>query len=70
MEIIVLTSFQCVSKIYFEFPYCYIYSPACQIIVSDPFLWYSGPDPVAFEEPDEAVGEPQCVGEWQANNVI
>ena len=36
------------------------------------FLWYSGPVPtIAFEEePEEAVGEPQRLVEWQADNVI
>ena len=39
--------------------------------MSDPFLWYSGPNPVASEEkPEEASGEPQRVVEWQADNVI
>ena len=35
-------------------------------------LWYSGLAPViAFEEePEEAVGEPQRLVEWQADNVI
>ena len=55
----------------FVFPYCYIYSPTCQTVVSDPFLWYSGPDPVVLEEePEEAGGEPHSVGEWQADNVM
>ena len=53
------------------FLYWYIYSPTCQTVVSNSFLWYSGPDPVAFEEePEEAAGELQRVIEWQANNVI
>ena len=54
------------------FLYWYIYSPTCQTVVSDPFLWYSGPVPViAFEEEhEEAVGEPQRLVEWQADNVI
>ena len=65
MEIIALKDFQYVSKICFEFPYCYIYSPTCQIIVSDPLFWYSGPDLVVFEEePKEAAGEPHRLVEW------
>ena len=63
MEIIALTGLQCVSKICFEFPYCYIYSPTCQTVVFDPFLWYSDPAPVAFEVPEEVAGELQHVGE-------
>ena len=45
----------------FDLSYCDIYSPICQTVMADPFLWYSGPVPViAFkEEPEEAVGEPQ-----------
>ena len=44
----------------------------CQTVVSDPFLWYSGPAPVsAFEEEsEEAVGEPQRLVEWQADDVM
>ena len=51
---------------------CIIYSPTCQTVVSDPFLWYSGPVPVIAyeEEPEEVVGDPQCLVEWQADNVI
>ena len=50
----------------------YIYSPTCQTVVSDPFLWYSGPAPVvAFEEEsEEAVVEPQRLVEWQADDVM
>ena len=71
IEIIALTDFYRVSKICFVFHYCYIYSPTCQTVVSNPFLWYSGPDPVVLEEePEEATGELQCVIEWRANNVI
>lgn len=56
----------------FDFSYYIIYSPACQTVVSDPFLCYSGPVPViAFEEEqEEAVGEPQRLVEWQADNVM
>ena len=59
-------------KVFFYiFPFYDIYSPTCQTVVSDPFLWYSGPDPVANEEePEEAAGEPQRVIEWQPDNVI
>ena len=37
-----------------------------------PILWYSGPVLViAFEEEqEEAVGEPQYLVEWQADNVM
>ena len=60
------------SMICFDFFLGIIYSPTCQTVVSDPFLWYSGPAPVfAFEEePEEAVGEPQRLVEWQADNVM
>ena len=46
--------------------------PPARPVVSDPFLWYSGPAPViAFEEePEEAVDEPQRLVEWQADNVM
>ncbi|XXG72927.1 hypothetical protein AAC387_Pa07g1918 [Persea americana] len=56
----------------FDFLHGIIYSPTCQTVVSDPLLWYSGPAPViAFEEePEEAVGEPQRLVEWQADNVM
>ena len=56
----------------FWFLYWYIYSPTCQTVVSDPFLWYSGPAPVFAleEEPEEAVGEPQRLVEWQADDVM
>ena len=58
MKIIVLTDFQCVFKICFEFPYCHIYSFTCHTVVSDPLFWYSGPDPIAIEEePEEVAGE-------------
>ena len=59
-------------KTCFDFFLGIIYSPTCQTVVSDPFLWYSGPVLViAFEEePEEAVGEPQRLVEWQADNVI
>ena len=41
--------------------------PSCLILL----LWYSGIEPVAFEEePEEAVGEPQRVIEWQADDVM
>ena len=71
MEIIALTGFQYVSKICFEFPYCYIYSPTYQTVVSDPPFSYSCLDPVNFEEePKEAVGELHRLVEWQADNVI
>ena len=66
-----LDRFQCLLNYSFKLPYCDIYSPTCQTIVSDPFLWYSSPDPIAFEEePEEAAGELQLVVELQANNVI
>ena len=67
-----LGRFQCLFQLYFDFTYCVIYSPTCQTVVSDPFLWYSGPVPVIVfeEEPEEAVGEPQCLVEWQADNVV
>ena len=44
----------------------------CQTVVSDPFLWYSGPAPIsAFEEePEGAVDEPQRLVEWQADDVL
>ena len=46
-------------------------STACQTVVSDSSLWYSGIEPVAFEEePEEAVGEPQRVIEWQPDDVM
>ena len=59
-------------KLCFVFLNCIIYSPTCQTVVSDPFLWYSGPIPViAFEEEqEEAVGEPQLLVKWQADNVM
>ena len=58
-------------KLFFEFPYRYVYSPTCQTVVSDPFLWYSGLDPVIVEEkPEEAAGEPHQLVEWQVDNVI
>ena len=49
-----------------------IYSPTRQTIVSDPFLLYSGPIPVIAyeEEPEEVVGEPQCLVEWQVDNFM
>ena len=49
-----------------------IFSTACQTVVSDSSLWYSGIEPVAFveEEPEEAVGEPQRVIEWQPDDVM
>ena len=60
------------SNMRFDFFLAIIYSPTCQTVVSDPFLWYSGPAPViAFEEePEEAVDEPQRLVEWQAHNVM
>ena len=68
---IALTSFKCVSKICFEFFYCYIYSPTCQTVVFNPFLWFSGSDLAAFEEETtDVAGEPQRVGKRQADNVI
>ena len=56
----------------FWFLYWYIYSPTCQTVVFDPILWYSGPAPVFAleEEPEEAVGEPQRLVEWQADDVM
>ena len=45
-----------------------IYSPTYQTVVSDAFLWYSGPVLVIAYE--EAVGEPQRLVEWQADNVM
>ena len=56
----------------FDFSYCDIYSPSCQTIVSDPFLWYSGPVPVIVfeEEPEGAIDEPQRLVEWQADDVM
>ena len=56
----------------FDFSYCIIYSPTYQTVVSDPFLWYSGPVPVIayVEEPEEVVGEPQRLVVWQADNVV
>ena len=66
MTIVVLMRFHYVFKICFGFFNGIIYSPTCKTIVSDPFLWYSSPDPViAFEEePEEGVGEPQRLVEW------
>ena len=60
------------SKMWFDFFLGIIYSPTCQTVVSDPFLWYSGPAPVsAFEEElEEAVDEPQQLVGWQADNVM
>ena len=60
------------SMICFDFFLGIIYSPTCQTVVSDPFLWYSGPVLViAFkEEQEEAVGEPQRLVEWQVDNVM
>ena len=58
-------------KLCFDFFLGIIYSPTCQIVVSDPFLWYSGPVPIiACEELEEVVGEPQRLVEWQADNVM
>ena len=59
-------------KMCFDFFLSIIYSPTCQTVVSDPFLWCSGLAPIiAFEEePEEAVGEPERLVEWQADNVI
>ena len=71
MEFIALIDFQYVSKIYFEFPYYYIYSPTCETVMSDLFFWYSALDLFIFEEePKAAAGEPQRLVEWQADNVI
>ena len=72
ITVIVLIRFRYVFNICFDFFNCIIYSPTCQTVVSDPFLWYSGPIPdIAFEEePEEAVGESQRLVEWQADNVI
>ena len=69
--VIVLIRFRYV-KMCFDFFLSIIYSPTCQTVVSDLILWYLGPAPViAFEEePEEAVGEPQRLVEWQADNVI
>ena len=60
------------SMMCFDFFLGIIYSPTCQTVVSDPFLWYPGPVPViAFEEEqEEAAGEPQRLIEWQADNVM
>ena len=60
------------TMICFDFFRVIIYSPTCQTVVSDPFLWYSGPAPViAFEEESEgAVDEPQRLVEWQADDVM
>ena len=70
-KMIALTDFNMFLKYALCFLYWYVYSPTCQTILSDPFLWYSGPGPVAFEEePEEAAGEPQRVIGWQADNVI
>ena len=68
MTIIVSLGF----KLWFVFLNCIIYLPTCQTVVFDPFLWYSGLVPViAFEEEEEeAVGEPQRLVEWQADNVM
>ena len=57
---------------FFDFFIGIIYSPTCQTVVSDLFLWYSGPAPViAFEEePEGAVDEPQRLVEWQADDVM
>ena len=48
-----------------------IHPPAGPLCLTH-FLWYSGPVPVIAheEEPEEAVGEPQRLVEWQADNVI
>ena len=71
MEIKCFYRFLCLLNYSFDFAYCYIYSPTCQTVVSDPFLWYSGPDSIHFEEePEEAAAELQRVDEWQADNVI
>ena len=60
------------SKMCFDFSLGIIYSSTCQTVVSDPFLWYSGLVPVIAyeEEPEEAVGEPQRLVEWQADDVM
>ena len=60
------------SKMCFDFFLGIIYSPTCQTVVSDPFLWYSSPAPaIAFEEePEEAVDELPRLVEWQADNVM
>ena len=71
MKIIVFDRFQYFLNYPFYCFHCYIYSPTCQTIVTDPLFWYSGLDLVILaEEPEEEAGEPQCVGEWQADNVI
>ena len=71
MTSIVLTSSHYIFKICFDLFYYYIYSPTCQTVMFDPFLWYSGLDLVVFEEePEEAAGELQRLVEWQADNVI
>ena len=70
MEIIALTCFKCFPNILLKLPHCYIYSPTCQTVASDPLFWYLGPDfPLLKEEPERA-GELQCIGEWQADNVV
>ena len=39
--------------------------------MSDPLLWYSGPVAGFLEEePEEAVGEPQPLVEWRADDVM
>ena len=51
--------------------YCYIFHPPAKPLCLIYFYWYSGPDPVVFEaEPEEAVGEPQRVIEWQPDDVL
>ena len=71
MTAIVLISFV-MFKMCLDFFLGIIYSPTCQTVVSDPFLWYSGPAPViAFEEePEGAVDELQRLVEWQADDVM
>ena len=70
-KLLCLTGFEYLLNYPFYFLCCHIYSPTCEIVVSNPFFWYSSPDfPLPEEEPEEAAGEQQCVGKWQADDVI
>ena len=48
----------------------FFYLPAKPLCLTY-FCWYSGPDTVVVEtEPEEAVGDPQRVLEWQPDDVM
>ena len=71
MKFIVYTGFIKFKGITILNAYCISFHPSAKPSCLTHLFWYSGPEPVVYEvESEEAVGEPQCLIEWQADDVI